>query len=124
MPSPVRSSSSWNRSGRVICPVMPRTASHMDGVSEALSIKYNNRVYQLQAAGKDVIVLSLGEAFFDLPLHDFDALPKPDVFHYSHSRGLPALRERIADYYSGEYGVPVDAEREIIVTAGSKIAIH
>jgi aminotransferase len=96
----------------------------MDGVSEALSIKYNNRVYELQAAGKDVIVLSLGEAFFDLPLHDFDALPKPDVFHYSHSRGLLSLRERIAGYYSGQYGVRVDAEREIIVTAGSKIAIH
>jgi aspartate aminotransferase/aminotransferase len=96
----------------------------MDRVSEALSIKYNNRVYELQSAGEDVIVLSLGEAFFDLPLHDFEALPKPDVFHYSHSRGLPALRDRVAGYYGSEYGVAVDPERELIVTAGSKIAIH
>jgi aminotransferase len=96
----------------------------MAAVGDALSIRYNNRVYELQAAGHDVIVLSLGEAFFDLPLHRFDDLPRPDVFHYSHSRGLPELRAKLAGYYGSRYGVPVDPESEIIVTAGSKIAIH
>ena len=101
-----------------------RVARHMAGVEDALSIRYNNHVYELQAAGVDVTVLSLGEAFFDIPLHDFSSLPREAVFHYSHSRGLPSLRERIARYYRDEYGVPVDPETEIIVTAGSKIAIH
>jgi aminotransferase len=91
----------------------------MAGVGEALSIHVNNRVYEMQAAGEDVTVLSLGEAFFDLPL-----LPMQPLFHYSHSRGLLALRERIAAYYGERYGVAVDPEREILVTAGSKIAIH
>jgi aspartate aminotransferase/aminotransferase len=99
-------------------------AAHMEGVDDALSIRYNNRVYELQAGGADVIVLSLGEAFFDIPLHDFSKLPREAVFHYSHSRGLAQLRDRIAAYYESEYGVPVDPETEIIVTAGSKIAIH
>jgi aminotransferase len=99
-------------------------ARHMADVEDALSIRWNNRVYELQAAGVDVIVLSLGEAFFDIPLHDFSKLPREAVFHYSHSRGLPELRNRIAAYYEREYGVPVDAETEIIVTAGSKVAIH
>jgi aminotransferase len=103
---------------------MPRPARHMERVSEALSIKYNNLVYELQEAGADVIVLSLGEAFFDLPLHDFSSLPQPAIFHYSHSRGLPALRERLAGYYDERYGVPVDPADEIIVTAGSKVAIQ
>jgi aspartate aminotransferase/aminotransferase len=96
----------------------------MSSIGDALSIRYNNRVYELQAAGHDVIVLSLGEAFFDIPLHRFDDLPHPDIFHYSHSRGLPALREKLAGYYGTQYGVPVDPASEIIVTAGSKIAIH
>jgi aspartate aminotransferase/aminotransferase len=96
----------------------------MESVGEALSIKYNNVVYELQESGADVIVLSLGEAFFDLPLHDFGSLPQPAIFHYSHSRGLPALRERLASYYGDRYGVPVDPADEIIVTAGSKIAIQ
>ena len=103
---------------------MPETAAYMSSIGDALSIRYNNRVYELQAAGHDVTVLSLGEAFFDIPLHRFDDLPHPDIFHYSHSRGLPALREKLAGYYEAQYGVPVDRAREIIVTAGSKIAIH
>ena len=96
----------------------------MNTVGDALSIRYNNLVYELQSAGHDVIVLSLGEAFFDVPLHSFDELPRPAIFHYSHSRGLPELRAKLGSYYEREYGVPVDPEREIIVTAGSKVAIH
>ncbi len=99
-------------------------SSHINTVSEALSIRYNNLVYELQSAGNDIIVLSLGEAFFDLPLYSFDSTPLPSIYHYSHSRGLPELRTLLADYYAGEYGVPVDAKSEIIVTSGSKIAIY
>lgn len=78
----------------------------------------------MKRQGVDVIVLSLGEAFFDIPLFPFDDLPLPAIYHYSHSRGIPELRERLADYYTKQYGVPVDADQEIIITAGSKIAIH
>ena len=103
---------------------MPEIAAHSSSIADALSIRYNNRVYELQAAGEDVIVLSLGEAFFDIPLHGFDDLPKPAIFHYSHSRGLPELRDKLACYYEAKYGVSVDPASEMIVTAGSKIAIH
>jgi aspartate/methionine/tyrosine aminotransferase len=103
---------------------MPRPAAHLAHIAQALSIRYNNLVYDLKSRGEDVIVLSLGEAFFDIPLFGFGDLPMPDGYHYSHSRGVPALRERLAAYYAKEYGVPVDAAAEIIVTAGSKIAIH
>jgi len=99
-------------------------AAHLGDVVEALSIRYNNRVYEMRSRGEDVIVLSLGEAFFDIPLFDFAEMPMPDGYHYSHSRGLPALRRRLADFYAHRYGVPVDPETEIVVTAGSKIAIH
>ena len=103
---------------------MPRLAHTVQAVGDALSIRYNNLVYELQAAGHDVTVLSLGEAFFDLPLHSFDDLPKPEVFHYSHSRGLAPLRDKLAFYYGERYGVRVDPAREILVTAGSKAAVH
>ena len=98
---------------------MPDIAAHMSRLDDALSIRFNNRVYEMQAAGEDVIVLSLGEAFFDVPLGDF---PRTDrALHYSHSRGVPALRDCIASDY---YGVPIDPDSEIVVTAGSKIAIY
>jgi aminotransferase len=96
----------------------------MSDVVQALSIKYNNVVYEMKARGEDVVVLSLGEAFFDIPLYRFDDLPFPDVYHYSHSRGVPELRTKLSAYYGSEYGVPVDPATEMIVTAGSKIAVH
>jgi aminotransferase len=103
---------------------MPQAASHVRDIAEAMSIKYNNRVYEKKSRGEDVITLSLGEAFFDIPLFPFDDLPMPALYHYSHSRGIPELRALLAEYYGSRYGVPVDPETEIIVTAGSKIALH
>lgn len=92
-------------------------------ISEAISIKYNNLVYELKEAGEDVIVLSLGEAFFEIPLFSFSSLAKPDIYHYGHSRGLLHLRDLIANYYKSEYEVDVNASSEIMITAGSKAAL-
>lgn len=103
---------------------MPRISDVVANSVEAMSIKYNNLVYDLKRRGKKVIVLSLGEAFFDIPLMPMDDLPYPAIYHYSHSRGIPELRERIARYYRERYDVNVNPEREILVTAGSKAAIH
>lgn len=36
---------------------------------------------------------------------------------------MPRLRERLAAYYRDECRVPVDPERELVVTAGSKMAL-
>ena len=91
---------------------------------EAISIKYNTRVYEMKASGQDVIVLSLGEAYFDMPVFDFSSLPYPDLYHYSHSRGLPTLRKKIANYYLDRYRVNAEPDTEIILTAGSKIGIY
>lgn len=96
----------------------------MNDIKEAISIKYNNIVYEKKNKGEDVIVLSLGEAFFDIPLYPFDDLPFPAIYHYSHSRGVLSLRSKLSDYFKKEYDFPFDPESEIIITAGSKIAIH
>lgn len=101
-----------------------RTSRLVGGIPQALSIEYNNLVYDLRAEGRDIITLSLGEAFFDIPLPDFTGIPQAEMHHYSHSRGLPELRERLAKYYETQFAVPVDPAREIIVTAGSKAAIY
>jgi len=101
-------------------PPLSRAVSELD---EAMSIKFNTLVYELRDQGRDITALSLGEAFFDIPLLSFAELPYPDLYHYSHSRGLPGLRAKLAEYYAS-YGVVADPQREILVTAGSKAAIH
>ncbi|MFI9450695.1 pyridoxal phosphate-dependent aminotransferase [Amycolatopsis sp. NPDC052450] len=106
---------------RTASPIRP--SSLVDNAAQALSIKYNNLVYELSAAGQDIITLSLGEAFFDLPLPRFDDLTGHGLHHYSHSRGLPELRQRLAGYWA-DFDLPVDPDTEIVVTAGSKVAIY
>ncbi|MEV8395674.1 MULTISPECIES: pyridoxal phosphate-dependent aminotransferase [unclassified Streptomyces] len=98
-------------------------ASLLDSVSEASSIRLNNQIYELQSRGIDTITLSLGEAFFDIPAPSFEGMPAHRIHHYSHSRGLPLLREKLAKYYESGTGSPVDPDREVMVTAGSKAAL-
>ncbi len=101
-----------------------RYSRAVSGIQEAISIKYNSLVYELQRQGKSVIVLSLGEAFFDLPLFSFDTLPAHKINHYSHSRGLHELREKVASYYENAHATSIDPASELIVTAGSKAAVQ
>ncbi len=99
---------------------MPDPSAHIQSLDDALSIRWNTRVYELQASGIEVTVLSLGEAFFELPINAADRALRSGL-HYSHSRGLSLLRQQLAADY---HGLAVDPEREIIVTAGSKVAIY
>ena len=103
---------------------MPTLSRVTTTAEEAMSIKYNTMVYDLKRQGKNVLVLSLGEAFFEIPLFSFKDLPFPGIYHYSHSRGIPELRTSLAKYFKESYDFPFDPEQEIIITAGSKAAIH
>jgi aspartate/methionine/tyrosine aminotransferase len=91
---------------------------------QAMSIKYNTLVYELKKKGIKVLVMSLGEAFFDVPLYSFAELPTSEIYHYSHSLGIPELRKKLADYFLKQYAIPLNADKEILITAGSKIAIY
>ncbi|SRR6266498_389433 len=103
---------------------MPGFSKVVENSVQAMSIKYNNLVYDMKRRGIEVIVLSLGEAYFDIPLCPMDDLPFPAIYHYSHSRGIFELRQKISEYYQRQFGVVIDPEKELIVTAGSKAAIH
>jgi aspartate/methionine/tyrosine aminotransferase len=92
-------------------------------IPEAMSIYINQLVYDLRRRGNDVIALSLGEAFFDIPLFDFRKLDVDKSYHYSDSQGIPGLRRKIATYYKEYYGAPIDPDKELLITAGSKIGI-
>ena len=75
--------------------------------------------------GVNVIHLEVGEPDFDTPPAIVDAAVRAmrdGETHYTHSLGLPELREAIAAWYSTQYRVSVSPE-QIVVTSGSSPAI-
>lgn len=104
-------------------PAMPIRSSVAE-ITQAVSIYINQIVYDLKRRGKDVIALSLGEAFFEIPLFDFNKLDLAKGYHYSDSQGLPELRHKLADYYKRLYDTDVDADKELLISAGSKPIIY
>ena len=96
----------------------------MTNIKDAISIRYNNLVYDLKAAGKDPIVLSLGESYFDIPTPILSDKHNPNIFHYSHSKGLPELRSVLSKFYENSYQVKNNASTNIIISAGSKVLVY
>lgn len=79
----------------------------------------------LQAQGRDIIHLEIGEPDFQTPQPIIDAaiasLKNGDTF-YTPSLGLMALREKIADWYQQQYGLVI-SPRRIVITPGASGAL-
>ena len=80
----------------------------VSAIPEALSIYINQLVYSEKRKGIDIITLSLGEAFFDIPQFSFDEIDFVKGYHYSDSMGLPGLRTKIVDYYNDRYSACIN----------------
>jgi len=79
----------------------------------------------LEAAGRSVIHLEIGEPDFPTPQPVLDAAQcaiADGHIHYTSALGLPELRRAIARHYADHYGVEIAPER-VIVTAGSSAAL-
>lgn len=79
----------------------------------------------LEAAGRSVIHMEIGEPDFPTPAPVIAAAQRAIAagdLYYTSALGLPALRAAIAAHYADHYGVAVAPER-IIVTAGSSAAL-
>lgn len=80
---------------------------------------------RLQAQGKDIIHMEVGEPDFETPQPIIEAgiaALKAGKTHYTPALGLPELREAIATWYETRYQVNVSANR-IIVTPGASGAL-
>src|SRR5881392_2279578 len=79
------------------------------------------RAHALEAAGRRVVHMEIGEPDFTAPAPVVEAgmrALRDGLTAYTATLGLPALREAIAGHYQARFGVSVDAER-IAVTAGA-----
>lgn len=99
----------------------PLLATSAASVAPFLAMTIMERAQELERAGVDIVHLEVGEPDFDVPpavQAAAAAALTAGHTHYTHSLGLWALREAIADYYRSRYGVQLSPER-VLVTTGS-----
>lgn len=101
-----------------------KISKKVENIPEALSIYINQLVYSEKRKGIDIITLSLGEAFFDIPSYSFDEINFIQGYHYSDSLGLPELRKKILDYYNHNYFSGIPDIKNIMISSGSKAIIY
>ena len=80
-----------------------------------------------RARGEDIIDFGMGNPDQPTPKHIVDKLietvQRGDTHRYSQSKGIPRLRQAICNWYKERFDVDLDAEKEAIVTLGSKEGI-
>ncbi|MFN2520412.1 MAG: pyridoxal phosphate-dependent aminotransferase [Candidatus Limnocylindria bacterium] len=80
------------------------------------------RARALEAQGRDIIHLEIGEPDFDTPasvVEEAISSLRGGETHYTASIGIPELRDAIAAHQSSTRGVPIDPG-QVIVTPGAK----
>ncbi len=100
----------------------PRLASRQDRLGTETAFLTLARARELEAQGRHIVHLEIGEPDFDTPEHIKDAAKKAldDGFtHYGPSPGEMVVREAIARHQTERQGYEVGADR-VIVTPGGK----
>lgn len=104
---------------------MNKIARRMADIQPFHVMEILKRAHQLEAAGRDIIHLEVGEPDFPTPPTIVEAARDFLVgghVHYTPALGLTALREAIARFYHDRFGADVAPER-IIVTPGASGAL-
>ena len=105
---------------------MKHLADRMSSIQPFHVMALLARARELEAAGRSIVHMEIGEPDFVTPQPVIDAGMRALAegrTHYTPAVGLPALRERIAAFYAERYSVPVAPER-IVITPGASAALQ
>lgn len=94
-------------------------------VAASRTVAMTDRAFELRAAGRDIISLSVGEPDFATPAHVIEAAKAAldaGETRYTPVPGTAALREAAALHFARDLGIAVPAA-QVIVSAGGKQAI-
>ncbi|AJC69175.1 pyridoxal phosphate-dependent aminotransferase [Trueperella pyogenes] len=103
-----------------------RVSQRLAALLPSATLAVDAKAKALKAAGKPVIGFGAGEPNFPTPPHivaaAIEAAADPKNHKYTLAKGLPELRQAIADKTKADSGVVVDPDN-IIVTNGGKQAV-
>jgi len=103
----------------------PALASRMSGIAPLQVLKLLARAKALEAEGRSIIHMEIGEPDFPTPepvVQAALAATRGGDVHYLPALGLPELRRAIARWYRDAWAVDIDPAR-IVVTPGSSGAL-
>ena len=99
-----------------------RFAERMNHLGTETAFEVFARAKALEAKGRDIVHLEIGEPDFDTPKNIVDAAMNAigkGYTHYGPSAGLPEARAAIAEYVAKTRGVAVDP-LQVVITPGAK----
>lgn len=100
-------------------------SDRLEKLSESQTLALTKRVRELQAQGRDIVGLTLGEPDFDTPTHirnaAIDAI-RDGFTHYPPVAGIPDLRQAVADKFKRDYGLAYKPAN-VVVSTGAKQSV-
>ena len=104
-----------------------RLAKRMASIGTETAFEAAARARALEAQGKSIVHLEIGEPDFDTPANAREAAKKAldaGATHYAPFAGIPALREAIAADASARKGFPVTPDRVFVTVGGKGVMVY
>ena len=104
-----------------------RVAARMQTIGTESAFEVSARARALEATGRSIIHLQIGEPDFDTPANvraAAKAALDDGATHYPPFPGIPALREAIAADATARKGFPVDPSRVFVTVGGKGVMLY
>ncbi|HXG40769.1 MAG TPA: pyridoxal phosphate-dependent aminotransferase [Candidatus Limnocylindrales bacterium] len=104
-----------------------RLAERMGRIGTETAFEAAARARALEAAGRDIVHLEIGEPDFDTPAHVREAAKRAldaGATHYAPFPGIPELRAAIAEDATARKGFPVSPDRVFVTVGGKGVMVY
>src|SRR5689334_4484653 len=104
-----------------------KTASRMDSIGTETAFEVSARARALEATGKSIVYLQIGEPDFDTPANVREAAKRAldnGMTHYPPYAGLPDLRAAIAEDMTARRGFDAKPENVFVTVGGKGVMVY
>ena len=104
-----------------------RPATRMQTIGTESAFEVSARARALEATGRSIIHLQIGEPDFDTPANVREAAKRAldeGATHYAPFPGIPQLREAIAEDATARKGFPVTSDRVFVTVGGKGVMLY
>ena len=104
-----------------------KTAARMDSIGTETAFEVSARARALEATGKSIVYLQIGEPDFDTPANVREAAKRAlddGLTHYPPYAGLPDLRAAIADDTTARRGFTARPENVFVTVGGKGVMVY